>query len=482
MTDVTSTPSAVADTASATHPAPLARRSLAWLAILFALGLTLALAAQLTSLAPDDEALTPALLQQILNGHALLLVFFCALPALTHVFGQLALPAAVGREDHAYPSLGQWGFRLYVIAGAAVVLAITLGAVPAQWSLVGASALENGTVGAVLAIGLHLMSLSMIAVALNHLATIFGGEREDDAPVSLVAWVFGVVALGVLAVAPAMASWSILFLVEGTGTELFGLGADHTWSTFARLFGYVEFGAGMLVLVLGIGLGMHFLTAAAARRLDTGSRVGPALAALLLLGLFAGAYPLGQGASTAVVGSALRLAMAIPAAVLLHALWSVARAGMARIDAAVLHSLAFVLHVTVVAASGLALASLATGPVLIGTKFAAAHQHLLFAGGGLAIFFAACHHWWAMLFGEALDEAAGVWGATLLLAGTQLTFLPGLILGAQGVLVGEFVLPAPLQDLAGLTAFGAVILAVGVLIEGWAMLKALLKRQERGTA
>lgn len=471
MTDVASTRAAVA--AEATDPAPRARRTFAWLASFFALGLTIALAVQLFAFAPEDKSLGATMAQQLLNAHALLLVFFCALPALTHVFGQAILPAAVGRSDHAFPMLGSWGFRLYVLGGLAVAVAVALGSLPTDWSLVAATSTAHGVIGALLALGLHLVALSMLAVALNHLATIFAGERDADAPTSVLAWTFGVAALVVLAVAPAIASWSVLFFVEGSGTALFGIEGDHTLATFARLFGFVEFGAGLLVMVVGIGLAMQVLATVASRPLDLGSRVGPALGALALLGLFAGAFPMGQGADVAIVSSALRFALVIPAAVLLHALWEIARHGVARVDAAVLHTLGFVLHAIVVAASGLALASLATGPVLEGTKFQAAHQHMIFAGCGLAIFFAASHRWWPALFGNELDERLGLWGATFVFAGTQIAFLPGLILGGRGLLSGTTALPQDGADLGALGAIGAFVLAVGVLFEGWAMLRAL---------
>lgn len=483
MTDMATTTAVRAD--AEVDPAPAARIALALVAFFFALGLTIAYALRAEVL-NADQLFEPVLFAQLTNAHALVMVFFCAIPALGAVFGSLLLPRAAGRRGHAFPWVGEWGWKLHLAAGALLVASIAVGAVTSRWDLVDALDGAGSWSAGLLGLSLHLMALSLVATGIHHLATFISARTDEDDEAGVLVWTFGVHGLISLAMAPVLAAWAGLFLAQTLGgAELFGLGAGHATESFARLFWFAVQGGGLMVVVAGIGLVFDVVSTSTGAPMRGASRVGTSLFVLSVLGLFAYGLPMidsGSARATDAVSSALALAMAIPAAVLVHAFWATASRGLLRLDAAVLHAMGFVVQIALVSACGLALASLATGSALRDSAFATAQIHLLFAGCGLAAFFAAAHRYWPALTRRALDDRLGAWGAALIFAGVQLAFLPRLVLGAQGAAaVQRGVLPGE-YDLVALSTVGIVVLSLGVLVEGWAMVTSFLQEESEANA
>jgi heme/copper-type cytochrome/quinol oxidase subunit 1 len=108
-------------------------------------------------------------------------------------------------------------------------------------------------------------------------------------------------------------------------------------------------------------------------------------------------------------------------------------------------------------------------------------QHLLFFAPATLAVVAAVHYWAPKLWGRGLSDKVGKLEVLLLAGGAHLSFLPALILGAQGMHVHLSSYPANDEwRLANLAmGLGSVVLTLGVLVFALNLLFSIVLRRGR---
>lgn len=445
----------------------------------FALGFTMALLLSLENLGPGRDALAPEVFAQLMTMHGVIMLFLCVLPALSGVMGNLVLPRLLGSDDLAFPQLNRVGMQLYVLGGAIAIVSILSGGLDTGWTLLAPLAAQSGVPAALLGAGLHLVGLSLVVQAFVIVGTILRQRPEGGLiELPILAWSF--FAWGVMQVlaAPILSAVALMLLGDQLdGATLFDPAYGGDPVAFANFFWFATSAAIQLTLLPCIGIFSEVLRRASRKPLHGKSALVWAMLALALLAPTAWGVHLVAGENAPDVStafSALSLLSLVPLSVIVYCWMGTLRDGAIRLNTPLFFALAGVIHLVIGALGWLFLSALSTNLFLEGTRFSSAQLHYLMAGAWGCALLAGLHQWWFAITGRHYDERSAAWGVGVSVVGFNLAFLPGFVLGANGLLASSYHYPESLISLQRVTVVGTGILAVGLLMVAGNLLRSLM--------
>ncbi len=453
------------------NPVRLARRHLGLALLWLSLGMLSALWLRFELLTPGLDAMQARTFGALLSLHGFLMFYLVALPLFPGVIGQLALSIWMPEGKLALPRLGSAAWLLLGAGGALMVGALVMGGTEVGWSFdagFGGRFNQPGTIP--MAVGVLCVSLALAMMTIQMLASLrelrrtgmpAGGSR-------ILAEALGCASILAAVVAPLMGVAMVLVLADACwGFSLFApaLGGDPQYFVvLIRLF----FGPAqnmVLLFALGTALGV-----VAERTREARFTRSVFFGFILMLVASLG----GWGAEIAALSSDQPVALlgGQPMNVLLFAAFLLTfvsalrylRSGVLRSDAALLYALGFL----VTAAQGLGvglLTSFPAGAAQFGnTQLASAQLHLMMmANLGLALM-SGLHAYWTRLTGRSFSDARARGLAWLVIAGTQLSFLPLLVIGLRGASYRANAYPPEFQVWQVMATAGSTVLMTGGLL------------------
>jgi len=108
--------------------------------------------------------------------------------------------------------------------------------------------------------------------------------------------------------------------------------------------------------------------------------------------------------------------------------------------------------------------ALATNVHVHGTYFIVAHFHYVMFGGTAFAFIAALHYWFPKITGRMYHECRARFAALVLFLGFNLLFFPLFVLGWKGMPRRYYDYPPEFQGLNVTSTIGSWILAAGILL------------------
>lgn len=156
--------------------------------------------------------------------------------------------------------------------------------------------------------------------------------------------------------------------------------------------------------------------------------------------------------------------------------------GSLRFTTAFLFALGFLVQFLVGGLTGVILASPPLDYGLNMSYFVVAHFHYtIFAGSAFGLF-AGIYYWFPKITGAMLRERLGKLHFVLMVIGTNVTFFPMFILGAEGMTrrIARYPASTGWQELNILETAGSVVIALSVLVFMWNMLVSLRDRRSAG--
>jgi cytochrome c oxidase subunit 1 len=147
---------------------------------------------------------------------------------------------------------------------------------------------------------------------------------------------------------------------------------------------------------------------------------------------------------------------------LLGTMWG----GRIRLHTSMLFALGFLVQFLVGGLTGLLLASPPVDYHVHDSYFVVAHFHYTLFAGSLFALLAGVYHWFPKVTGRLLSERLGKLGFWVLVAGTNLTFMPMFVLGYDGMArrVADYPANAGFTGLNELATAGSFLVAIGVLL------------------
>jgi cytochrome c oxidase subunit 1 len=145
-----------------------------------------------------------------------------------------------------------------------------------------------------------------------------------------------------------------------------------------------------------------------------------------------------------------------------------------------LFTLSFIFLFSIGGLTGLVQGALATNIHIHGTYFIVAHFHYTMFGGTAFAFFAALHYWYPKMFGRLYREGLARLSWFLVFVGFNTLYFPMFILGWEGMPRRYYDYLPQYQPLNVVSTVGSWILAAGIIVMFFNLIRSLRRGEKAG--
>lgn len=436
--------------------------------VFFLVGATLSLLLRLELLSGDTILLSDATYNRLFSAHGLLMLFCVLLPAIPGGLGHFFLPRMLGRDSVAFPRLSLVALGSLVLAGLALVFGTLGGGVESTWTLLPPFSTAGGHGNLLLLVGVLFAAGSAVCLSLNLFVSVSRWRRISlGSPLPILFWSMYAAAAILLLTLPVLVSLVVLLLGDlAFGLKVFDPASGGDPALYRRLFWFFARPTFFALMLPALGVVSEIVEGNSRQKLRgdplmVGSIVSISILSMLSAGahLFSGNLSVTSAATFSLTG----YLMLVPFGLILVKWMLALTTSPFRFESGLSYGIVFVLFLTVGGFSGLLLAALGGNPHLHGTVFVVGHLHFLLAGGVLAAYLGGIHYWWVDIIGRRLP-AVGLVGASLLLIGVFLTFVPQFLLGLGGLPRRQPVYPDRFELFQILSSAGMTILLIAYVL------------------
>jgi cytochrome c oxidase subunit 1 len=450
--------------------------------LFFAAGGIMALLMRAQLAVPNNDVVGPNTYNQLFTMHGTTMVFLVIVPILAG-FGNFLVPLMIGARDMAFPRLNAFSYWAFVLGGAVLMLSFlaTGGAARCGWTayppctenFTGGPSVGNGQDYWIL--GLHILTLSSLAGAINFVVTIVNMRTRGMTWMRIPLFVWAILTYGILliAVLPALSGGLTLLLLDRTvGTHFFIPDEGGNAVLYQHVFWFFGHPEVYIMVLPAMGIISEVIPVFARKpifgyKAIAFSTIGIAFFSMLVWAhhMFAVGMPMGLN-SFFMISSMI---IAVPTGIKIFNWIATTWRGNLIFDTPMLFALGFVALFTMGGLSGIFLAAFPIDWQVTDTYYVVAHLHYVLFGGTMFGVFAGLYYWWPKIFGRMLDERLGKLGFWLMFVGFNVTFLPQHMLGLLGMARRYYTYShGGLWETYNLiSTIGSGIMAVGVLVFVW---------------
>jgi cytochrome c oxidase subunit 1 len=399
------------------------------------------------------------------------MVYLFILPAMLGVLGNFAVPLMIGAENVAFRRLNLLTFYIYAGGSSLILMEAAFGGSDAGWNFLApyATAYTPSRILPALAIIL-VVGFSVFLMAVNLLFTVHRrrvkGLDWQDLP--LTVWGFYLASITIIVGSFFLAIWGILTATmreQTLGYVSYGLNLNpqllvQTFWIFAHTSVYI-----LLLPAIGI---VGDIIETFTRRTVVGRKGVEhsmiSLAVLMSLSWGVHTFTSDQWAWVNLFFSLVAYLSAIPLAIIILSLFATLRKGHPTFSSPMVFALTALISMALYWASSLVLYSPLTAQAVLHTQFEWANFHFLMVGVVLVAFLGGMHYWWPKATGRAYPEGAAKLTGFVVLLGVLGTFMPGFLLGLQGMRTRVVSYPAAWEMPNQLITMSTLLLALGLTL------------------
>ncbi|HMF04765.1 MAG TPA: cytochrome c oxidase subunit I [Acidimicrobiia bacterium] len=455
--------------------------------LFFLLGGVLALVMRTQLARPDQNLVSPETYNEFFTMHGSIMIYLFVVP-LAFGIANYIVPLQIGAPDVAFPRLNALAYWLYLFGGLVMISGFLTASGAANFGWFAYAPLSGATYapGAgpdLWIVGVTVTSTAGVLGAVNLVTTIFmlraPGMTMFRMPI--FTWNMLVVSTMVLVTFPVLtAALAMLFADRHLGAHIFETqrgGTPVLWQHMFWFFGHPE----VYIIALPFFGVVTEIFPVFSRRPIFGYK-GIIFATLAIGGLSVGVWAHHMFATGVVLlpfFSALSLLIAVPTGVKFFNWIGTMWRGQLQFKTPLLFSIGFLV---VFLLGGITGVQQALAPVdfnVTDTYFVVAHMHYVIMALVLAAF-GGFYYWFPKFTGRMLDERLGKIHFWLFFIGINVTFLVQHQLGLEGMprRVVTYRASDDFGDLNMVSTIGSFILALGVLVFIWNVLRTL-RRGER---
>ena len=453
--------------------------------VFFMVGGVEALMMRLQLAQADNTLITPQTYNALVTLHGTTMVFLFLMPMIAG-FANYLVPLMIGARDMAFPRLNALSFWLFIAGGAVFCGSILFSPPECGWTCYAplsekAYSPSNGVDSWIFMV--HLLGVGSFIGALNFFVTIANMRAPGMGwgRLPLFCWAMLTQSILLIISLPVIAGAVTLLLTDRHfGTHFYDAtngGSPILWQHLFWFFGHPE----VYILVLpGFGVISEVLPVFARKPIFGYKAIAAATLGIAFIGSLVWAHHMFTVPLPYFVLVFFTLAtylVAIPTGVKIFnwifTLWR----GTIEFTTPMYFAAGFLGTFLLGGVTGIFLATFPVDWQLQDTYFVVAHFHYTIVGGAVLAFFAGIYYWFPKMTGRMLSERMGKASFWLVLVGFWTTFLIQHSAGLAGMprRVYEYADVNHLETYNLISTIGSFILAAGVLLTGYNVVRSLKK-------
>jgi cytochrome c oxidase subunit 1 len=414
-----------------------------WTALVFfAIGGVMALLIRTQLATPGEHLLTKDSYNQVVTMHGTTMIFLVIVPILAG-FGNYLIPLMIGARDMAFPRLNALSYWFYFLGGVVLMLSFFAqnGAARGGWTMYTPLATLHmpGNGPDLWILGLHILTISSLAGAINFVVTIHNMRAPGMSWMRIPLFVWSIVTYAwlLIIVLPTLSAGLTLMLLDRqAGTHFFDAANGGSPILYQHVFWFFGHPEVYIMILPAMGMISEILPVFSRKPIFGYKAVAISTAGIAFYSLLVWAhhmFAVGMPIGLDVFFMVSSMIIAIPTGVKIFNWLATIWRGNISFDTPMLWALGFIAVFTLGGISGIFLAAFPIDWAVTDTYFVVAHLHYVLFGGSMFGIFGGLYYWYPKMFGRLLDETLGKWHFWLTFIGFNLTFFPQHMLGMLGM-------------------------------------------------
>ena len=474
----------IADALASTDHKDIGKRYLVTASVFFVLAGIQSLFMRTQLATAELELIDPQLYNQLFSMHGITMIFLFATPMLAG-FGNYLVPLQIGTRDMAFPRLNALSYWIYLAAGIFMYLGFPWGVAPENgwFNYVPLASQEFGQSSAAdfYALGIVFLGISTTVGAINFIVTILKLRRPGMSLSKMPLFCWGVLAtsLALVFALPTLTLANVMLAAD----RLFGFqffndalgGSAVLWQHLFWIFGHPDV---YIILLPALGIVSAIVPVFSGRPMVGHLWVAMAMMSLAIISFGVWVHHMfvvGLPAISLAFFGAASFLVTIPSGIQIFAYLGTMWLGKVRLRVPMLHVVGFIVTFVLGGFTGVMFAAVPFDQQITDSYFVVAHFHYVLFGGAVFPILAGLVYWLPKITGRLTSERLGRWAFWLIFIGFQTTFFPMHVAGLLGMPRRVYTYPDGLgwNLWNGLASLGAGILAIGLLVFVWDVVKAI---------
>lgn len=415
--------------------------------------------------------------------HGVIQIFLFIIPGIPASLGNFFLPILIGAKDVAFPRINLMSWWFYMLGGILVLLSVFIGggAPDTGWTFYPPYSIRTTANISLALFGVIILGFSSIFTGLNFITTI----HQLRAPgmtffrLPLFIWALYATAWTQVIATPVLALTLMLIILErffaiGFFEPL--LGGDPL--LYEHMFWIYSHPAVYIMILPAMGVVSEIFPVFSRRTIFGYRAIAFASLAIAFVGYVVWGHHMftsGMSDISRIVFSLITFMVAVPTGVKVFSWLSTLYKGSIRLDSPLLFSLSFIFLFSLAGLTGLIIGTLSLNLYLHGTYFIVGHFHYTMFGGAAFGFFAGVHYWFPKMTGRLFNEKAAKAAWATMFIGFNVLYFTMFILGLQGMPRRYFQYTPQFRTNHIISTIGSWILAVGLIIMFWNLIRAVFR-------